>query len=209
MNNRFICLTDMDGNKIRIRVDTILEYGELYAEDQMVNDTQVVVGDKRLAGSYINSSYQDGESTWVKETVDQIDEVLSLLGFEYEYVNEDLAEQSAEGITDHLNAFDKAWSEYGASQPKDPAKWQKPFDETVEKIDRLVVDNLTKTAMPGLQKIVDAMKELDWSDEGMNLFLHQDRECWAGMTPIQMVLVGRGDAVVEFLKRLKDGDPVA
>lgn len=81
MEKNFVCLNSVDGYRIRVRADTILEYGELFGEDTGENDTQVVVGDKSIAGSYLNSTYQDGESTWVKETVDQIDKMLSTLGF--------------------------------------------------------------------------------------------------------------------------------
>jgi hypothetical protein len=306
MDKKFLCLTSTDGCRIRRRADSILEYGDLYAEDQMTDGSQaVVVGDKRIAGSYINTTCQDDVAVWVTETVEQLDKMLSELKYELvdaEYCGEthDLAEniaadthwqqmieedkknreewskKAAGGIIMPADIgkidgpFKKLWDKYKVSQPEDPEKWDKAFDgesedekktkrflefikqhldsstiegfkkkktdlvwnqlrplwekflaaekeeERVPESDYLApefdypeLDAMDKKTRQGVEKILAVMGELDWSGGGMNLFLNQERECWAGMTPIQMVALGKEDVVVKFLERLRDGDPVA
>lgn len=80
MEKKFLCLNSIDGYRIRLRADSIYEYGDLFGEDTGENDTQVAVGGKSIRGSYVNTAHSTEESTWVKETVDQIDKLLSELG---------------------------------------------------------------------------------------------------------------------------------
>lgn len=139
MNKKFLCLTSIDGYRIRMRADSVLEYGDLYSEAAKHDGTDLIVGEKTIIGSYINTTHCE-ESTWVTETVEQIDEVFSELGYEFPYPGlradaEAAAEKAVEDTTkhwseqslnEHDSLFERVWGRYKKSQPADPAKWVVP-----------------------------------------------------------------------------------
>lgn len=149
MNKKFLSLTSIDGYRVRMRADTVVEYGDLYAEDQMTDGTQLIVGGKRIVGSYINGMHQDDASTHVTETVEEIDEIFSELGYEFPYPGlradaeaaaaaavaaVEAAERaydsakhwSSQSLNEHDSLFERVWGRYKRSRLADPAKWVIP-----------------------------------------------------------------------------------
>jgi hypothetical protein len=154
MNKKFLCLTSIDGYRIRMRADTVVEYGDLYGEDQMTDGTKLIIGEKTVVGSYINGMHQDDASTHVTETVGQIDYMLSSLdcGFvDAHVIDDDFREMehrpmdaedceclicrradgsakhwSEQSLNEHDSLFERVWGRYKRSQPADPAKWVVP-----------------------------------------------------------------------------------
>jgi len=138
VNKKFLVLTSIDGYRIRMRVDSVVEYGELYSEAAKHDGTDLIVGEKTIIGSYINTTHCE-ESTWVTETIEQIDEVFSELGYEFPYPGlradaEEAAERadgsakhwSSQSLNEHDSLFERVWGRYKRSQPADPAKWVVP-----------------------------------------------------------------------------------
>jgi hypothetical protein len=141
MNKKFLVLTSIDGYRIRMRADTVLEYGDLYAEDDAIGySNKVVIGEKTVVGSYLNSVHQDGESTHLTETVAEIDYMLVKMGCSFmdaQVIDDDFRERensaedpakhwSAQSLNEHDSLFDRVWGRFKKSQSEDPSKWVVP-----------------------------------------------------------------------------------
>lgn len=58
-------------------------------------------------------------------------------------------------------------------------------------------------------KILTLSLELFGDEKGAKCFLQEPRECWAGLTAQHLMAIGKEEAVLKFLERLDDGDPIS
>jgi hypothetical protein len=235
MDKKFLCLMNTDGYRMRVRVDTIMEYGDLYEGD--AEDNPPPAGEeKKIIGAYINESHTPGEATHCMETVEQLDEMLSGTG--YVFVDVGYCGEGHDAEEDHSD-FDiyrrdallqaqerKEREEYSKKaaggivmppnqEPSEPFKkaWEKyeasqPKDPTKWQ-KAFDTDAKLNEAQSKLDLIMPLLKEVAVTDDAIRKFLLEPRECWSGRTPIQMLASDNVESVLRYLRRIKDGDPVS